>query len=267
MTKAADAPKRNFFFRNRGILLDLFVFLMNLLLARYLVHGFTEIWNQADSGSTTAKVIIFAMFAGMLLLLPIATILKRWQRHQNLGVIGSLVIAVLSSRMFYFVLTYGVFIKLLGLTLEFLDSFGVSDDTSGNVFVWGIFIGLAFSYISSGIVSSYFDPPASDPPFAFLKSPRSELLGDACLWLNMVFFQVVWGWIIALQLDEYSTTNDQDPYGRLGRLLLLALFVYFPPRVIYLAEDFKKPLAWVTIVLANLPIIYRFWAGSIGGHG
>lgn len=248
--------------RHRGILLDVFVFLMNLFFARYLVQGFMNTWDEADKGSTYAKVVVFAMFGGMLVLMPIGTILKRWRHHEDLGPVGGFVIAVLSSPVFYFVLSYGVYVKLLGLALQFMDSYGVSDETTGSVFVWGILLGLILSYVSAKIVENYFDPPTNDPPFAFLKSQRSEVLGDACLWLNMIFYQVIWIWLTSSQLKELAATMADNTYGRLGRLLLLAVFVYIPPRLVYLAEDFNRPLAWATILLANLPIVYRFWTGG-----
>ncbi|MGH9820546.1 MAG: hypothetical protein ACRD43_10290, partial [Pyrinomonadaceae bacterium] len=193
---------------------------MNLLLARYLVHGFMDMWDDADNGSTIAKVAVFAMFGGMLILMPIGTVLKRWRFHENLGVVGGFVIGVLSSPLFYFVLSYGVYVKLLSITLQFMGSFGVSEETTGSVFVWAILLGLILCYVSAKIVENYFDPPENDPPFAFLKTQRSELLGDACLWLNMILYQVVWIWLTSSQLTELSATMTENTSGRLWRLLL-----------------------------------------------
>ena len=42
---------------------------------------------------------------------------------------------------------------------------------------------------------------------------------------------------------------------------VIALIVYFPPRIFYLAEDAKRPRVWLTMLLANLPVIYRVVIG------
>ena len=34
-------------------------------------------------------------------------------------------------------------------------------------------------------------------------------------------------------------------------------FFYLPPRLIYLAEDYRSPLTWLTILLALLSLAYR----------
>jgi hypothetical protein len=46
----------------------------------------------------------------------------------------------------------------------------------------------------------------------------------------------------------------------LASLVPLALafsIFYLPPRLIYLAEDYKSPWAWLTILLALLSLAYR----------
>jgi len=40
------------------------------------------------------------------------------------------------------------------------------------------------------------------------------------------------------------------------------ILVYLPPRILYLVEDYRRPLTWLTIILANLPIIVHFLFGK-----
>jgi hypothetical protein len=79
-----------------------------------------------------------------------------------------------------------------------------------------------------------------------------ELIADLCLFANMILFQIFWGIFMA--------DLTQDWGGLLERVLALAitsLLLYFPPRFIYLAEDGHRPIAWLTMLLANTPIIIR----------
>ena len=79
-----------------------------------------------------------------------------------------------------------------------------------------------------------------------------EFIADICLFANMILFQIFWGIFMA--------DLTQDWGGLLERVLALAitsLLLYFPPRLIYLAEDGHRPIAWLTMLLANTPIIIR----------
>lgn len=79
-----------------------------------------------------------------------------------------------------------------------------------------------------------------------------EFIADICLFANMILFQIFWGIFMA--------DLTQDWGGILERVLALAitsLLLYFPPRFIYLAEDGHRPIAWLTMLLANTPIIIR----------
>jgi hypothetical protein len=39
--------------------------------------------------------------------------------------------------------------------------------------------------------------------------------------------------------------------------VLAFLILYLPPRLIYLAEDYRSPRAWLTILLALVTLAYR----------
>jgi hypothetical protein len=44
--------------------------------------------------------------------------------------------------------------------------------------------------------------------------------------------------------------------------LFLALLIYFPPRMFYLAEDIHRRRTWFTMLLANSPVIFKVLIGS-----
>ena len=91
-------------------------------------------------------------------------------------------------------------------------------------------------------------------------SPESELLGDACLFTNMILFQVGWNLLTLFSLGRVSSVEEF--LGRIFFLSFVALLVYFPPRMFYLAEDINRGRTWLTMLLANLPVIVRVLIGT-----
>jgi hypothetical protein len=89
---------------------------------------------------------------------------------------------------------------------------------------------------------------------------RSAMLGDVCLFLNMILFQVFWNMLTFAGLGHPSGVTEF--LGRLFLLCFLALLIYFPPRMIYLADDIRRRRTWVMMLLANSPVIIRVLIGS-----
>jgi hypothetical protein len=92
-----------------------------------------------------------------------------------------------------------------------------------------------------------------------MRAPRSEILGDVCIFLNMLFFQLIWN---MLSLADLPRPSDVTEFiGRFFVLCFLALLIYFPPRVFYLADDIHKRRTWLMMLFANSPIIIRVLFG------
>ena len=105
-------------------------------------------------------------------------------------------------------------------------------------------------------------------------SPQSAALGDTCMFLNVICLQIVWNSLIASAFfrEEMLTGNPLGKPGSftdiLGRFILiglLALLVYIPARIFYLVEDQRLKRTWVTMLLANLPLIVRAFFASHHG--
>ena len=75
----------------------------------------------------------------------------------------------------------------------------------------------------------------------------------------MIFFQVLWN--VAISSPFGGVSGFEDFAGRAFFLFFAALLVYFPPRIFYLAEGSNRPTAWLTIFLANSPVIMRVLFG------
>jgi hypothetical protein len=67
---------------NRGILLDLIVFFLNLTLMIVLTRLTKNLVNDAET-DVSAKAVIGLYFAGLFLLQPLGPVLKRWSFHQE----------------------------------------------------------------------------------------------------------------------------------------------------------------------------------------
>jgi hypothetical protein len=130
----------------------------------------------------------------------------------------------------------------------------------GPVFIPLVIIGLILTIIQTYLIYRYFIPPKKPPQSPFLLGEQSETLGDVCLFLNMILFQV--GWNMLTFVDLGHPRNLLDFGGRLFFLSFIALLIYFPPRMFYLAEDIHRRSTWITMLLANSPVIVRVLIGT-----
>jgi hypothetical protein len=250
---------------NRGLLLDVVIFVLNVFLIRLLTKQFIELFGQVSAENPGAKFLLGLTFAAMWALPAAGSILKRWHFHQRLLAEGKKVEApdtnlagCLFNPIFYFclnlVISAAVFAALGDL---FLGKRGLD---SAAVFVPSIFAILILTILQTYIIYRYFITPKKPPTWDFLRTPQSELLGDVCLFLNMILFQVFWNLLTFADLGHPS--GPVEFAGRLFFLCFLALLIYFPPRMFYLAEDINKRRTWLTMLLANSPVIFRVLIGT-----
>src|SRR5438309_5516810 len=68
--------------KNRGLLLDIVVFFINLILMRILTVLAMNLVRQAYE-DVSAKIMLGMFFAGVFFLQPAGPILKRWSFHQR----------------------------------------------------------------------------------------------------------------------------------------------------------------------------------------
>ena len=244
---------------DRGLLLDGVVLAANLLVMPALTRAFIEVGRRAERDPGAAWVL-FAGTVALFVLAPTGAVLKRWHYHQGHARPDPLDAHALGgclfNPIFYFCLVAVIFSAIAAfLTQELL---GRREPGPG--FVLSILGGLALIITHTWLVYRYFSPPARPPRSAFLRSPASAYLGDACLFLNMMLFQVLWN-----ALSFVGIGPPGGPVEAVLRLLLLcflALLLYFPPRMFYLAEDIGRPRTWLFILAANAPVIARMLLGT-----
>jgi hypothetical protein len=250
---------------NRGLLLDLVVFGFNLLGTILLTDLFAGVVRRAAADDPVAMTVLFGCSVALFVLAPLGATLKRWHYHRRrgdgqLGHAPGAPDGCLFNPIFYFCLAAVIFATVNAFILQRV--FG-RREPSAAVFVSSVFLGLALIIAHTWLVYRYFSPPRTAPKSAFLRGPASELIGDACLFANMLLFQLIWN--LLTQAGIGPPSGVVDFVARLLGLCFVALLIYFPPRMFYLAEDIGKRRTWVMILVANSPVIARLLLGGASG--
>lgn len=256
--------KKIFDRRNRGILLDIVVFLFNLTLLRILIRLSRSLVVEAQT-DVSAKIVVSLFLVGLFFLQPLGPMLKRWsfhRRHKSFGTDqpASTTGCLLSLYKFFYIAIMAIIFCLAYAYFKEAFTDFASDRNEKLVLVGAI----TMSLVNAKIIFSYFRPPQKEPRWKFLKTPQSESLGDICLFLNVICFQIVWGiyisspqfWNLLHKITDAGSNDFFD--GLLGRLYvagIVALLVYFPPRIFYLVVDQHRKITWLTMLAANLPLI------------
>ena len=261
---AKISPPKIFEKHNRGLLLDVVVFVLNIFLMRWLTGYFLELFQLASNDGRLAQFVLSTMCLAMWVLPAAGAVLKRWHFHRRLQKEGRTVewdsnlAGCLFNPIFYFCLNLVLLSAILTGLGEFL--FGRQYLNNGAVFVPSIFLGLIFTIVQTYLIYRYFSAPKKPPRSKFLKDPESETVGDVCIFLNMILFQVIWNTLTFAPFGRPS--GPLEFFGRLFFLCFLAMLIYFPPRMFYLVEDINRGRTWATMLLANSPVIIKVLIGT-----
>jgi len=244
--------------RNRGILLDVGVFLVNAILLTVLSRSLADLIHQAKT-DFTAQLAIVLFCLGLVFLQPLGAILKRRRAHLRRPDIDHVPL----GRLFLPACFLAQLMFLIAASGNLVDMISGKDHGGETANYFGLspwlfttlFLGVpALAIANTFIVYFYFQPPRRKPLFGFMNSPQSELLGDGCLFLNIIGYQAFWGLLMTDLPNDYSGV-----VGRLGMFAFAALLIYFPPRLFFLAEDWQRPVVWLTMLLANTPVLVRIF--------
>jgi hypothetical protein len=248
---------------NRGLLLDIVVFFLNLFLMQWLTSYAVELFRFANDGAPLAQFTLLLGCLAMWILPAAGAVLKRWHFHQRLKAAGQSVdvdshLGCLFNPIFYFCLNLVLMSAIVSGVGQFLFGRRLLED--GAIFLPMIFGGMFLTIVQTYLIYRYFSPPQKPPKYEFLVQHQSELLGDVCIFVNMVLFQIVWNLLNFAGLGGPSGVAEF--IGRLFFLCFLALLIYFPPRMFYLAEDINRGRTWLMMLLANSPVIVRVLIGT-----
>jgi len=250
---------------NRGLLLDLVVFVLNLFLMHRLTGYAIDLFGYADAGEPLAQFSLLLACVAMWVLPAAGAVLKRWHFHRRLQANGkkfdidsNVAVGCLFNPLVYFCLNLVLVSAIIAGAGQFV--FGNRLLQSAALFVPTILLGLIGTIVQTYLIYRYFSPPKKPPRQPFLRQPQSETLGDVCIFLNMILFQIVWNLLAFADLGRPS--GPVEFAGRLFFLSFVALLIYFPPRMFYLAEDIHRPRTWATMLIANSPVIVRVLIGT-----
>jgi hypothetical protein len=241
---------------NRGILLDVVVFLVNVVLMTFLSRFLADLIHQAKT-DIVAQVVMVGFCLGLVFLQPTGALLKRRRAHLRRPDLDHVPLGCLFLPA-YFLAQLLFLIAGLGNLVEIVAGKSPGSESADYFGLppWlftALFLGIpALAIANTFIVYFYFQPAKRQPLFGWLVSPQTELLGDAFLFLNMIGYQAFWGLLMNDLTNDYSSI-----VSRLSMFIFSALLIYFPPRLFYLAEDGNRPVVWLTMLLANLPVILR----------
>ena len=249
---------------NRGLLLDIVVFVLNIVLMRWLTGYFLQLVHLANGDERLAQFTLVGFCLSMWVLPAAGAVMKRWHFHQRLKEEGKKVdweegaAGCLFNPIFYFCLNLVLMSAIVAGLGTFLFGNQVSDN--GAIFVPLIFFGLFCTIAQTYLIYRYFSVPQKPPRSEFLQHPESDLLGDICIFVNMILFQIIWNTLTFAGLGRPS--GPLEFFGRLFFLCFLAMLIYFPPRMFYLVEDINRGRTWAMMFLANSPVIIRVLIGT-----
>ena len=231
---------------------------------RWLTSYVVELFRFADEGEPLAQFALSLACVGMWVLPAAGAVMKRWHFHRRLKAEGksvnyeSIPAGCVFNPIFYFCLNLVLVSAILAGVGQFL--FGKRLLNNGAVFVPLVFVGLICTIVQTYLIYRYFSAPRKPPRSKFLRHPESETLGDVCIFTNMILFQVAWNLLTFAELGRPS--GALEFFGRLFFVCFIALLIYFPPRMFYLAEDINRGRTWLTMLLANSPVIVRVLIGT-----
>jgi hypothetical protein len=253
---------------NRGILFDLFIFAINLLLMPFITKAFVDIGRAAAGGQRALQFLLFLFFASIYFIQPYGALFKRWSFHQRRragrrrkkntdGIIFTFADDGVWSLIFNPIVYFLALLLISSMIITYLNQlitgrFFSDDDPYFIVF---ILMGFLVSVVHSVAAYKYFLSPKKEPKKKILASSFSEPVGDILLFVNIFLFQILWNIVGQIPFEKSS-----DPGGLALRVLFMlgvGILMYYPARIFYSAEDIRNPLAWFTIVLANIPLVLR----------
>jgi hypothetical protein len=258
--------KQIFARRNRGILFDVVMFCVQLILMRLLVFRLAEIIDQSKE-DVLAKAAVGGFCFALCFLQPAGVLLKRY---------GSIQISESDDRAYGDIIEYlGCYyfvsqLILIGAGISFIFSMFGQLHIFDYICLGQVVLSLCLASLNVWIIGLYTTPPKHKLLQGFFRLPQVEIFGDLLILLNLILWQMLWGFLLLgymrkgtaipnelMWLNIFMPQPEYSMLAKFGWFFLAILVFYLSPRFIYLVHDRRRKLAWLTILLANSPVIYR----------
>src|SRR5689334_11721430 len=159
-TRTGKSPFNLLAKHNRGLLLDLVIFVANLFLLRLLSSYVLDLFARADQNDDAARFVLLLACIAMWVLPAAGAVLKRWHfherlrtQHEHIAFLESTVGGCLFNPLFYFCLNLVVMSAILaGVGQELVGQKGMD---SAVVFVPSIFLGLGLTIFQTYLIYRY----------------------------------------------------------------------------------------------------------------
>jgi hypothetical protein len=243
----------------RGVLLDVSVVGTSLGVTSVMGEGLARIVAGAEA--SRAGALAFGLLCIALILLPaLAAVLKRSDTHRRWTEDGIAAGSIRPGCLFHPVVSLS-----LTLTLAAGAAAGIGHAAYGPAYVdaavpflGGLAVAVVVSVVQTVLLFRYFTPPQRLAPAAAGRAAAA--VGDLCTFAAMLIYGAVWD---ALVTTPFGRVRDlEDLVARIAFLSAAAMIVYFPPRMLYLVEDLRRPLTWFTLALAHAAMIARVTIGA-----
>lgn len=133
-----------------------------------------------------------------------------------------------------------------------------AENTYGAFFVRFVLI-IFVMPLPTALVAINLSTDAGAPPSQTWRTHwTTESCADLLLYYSIIVVTLVMNVLIAPRfVADTGAQGSGDVLASLIPLSLAFSIFYLPPRLVYLAEDYRSPLAWLTILLALLALAYR----------
>jgi hypothetical protein len=239
-------------FNYRGLLFDLAVFVCNVFLVRVLTRHVGRLLSQtflADDPQAS-RTLLYVVSAAMCAQIVGAWLKRRplqarmRARGQEVGGAFTLLLIL------HFALTLVTAAGILAL---------LPSEVPGGYTV----LVILFSMIPTALVWRALTPYRNPPEPDWRNSRAVETFADFCLFAYMLVNLAIWNTVTSGSNMRASGIGDVLSRA-LGFILVspVILLFYLPPRILFLAEDYRFPATWISMTLAVMPVAYRLIIGS-----
>ena len=236
----------------RGLLFDLAVFVFNVFLVRLLTRHVGRLLSQSflADDPRASRTLLYVVSAAMCLQI-VGAWLKRRPLQARMQARGENVAGPFSLLLIlHFALTLVTAAGILAL---------LPSEVPGGYTV----LVILFSMIPTALVWRALTPYKSPPAPDWRNSHVIETLADFSLFAYMLVNLAIWNTVTSGSNPRVGGFGDLFERA-LGFILVspILLLFYLPPRLLFLAEDYRYPATWISMTLAVAPVAYRLIIGS-----
>lgn len=233
-----------------GLIADVALFATNLIYvtpAGLWITSFVEgAINRNDQFAERAlalllSLVVVAQAAGAYLKrAPLQARLAKQGLSSDMGCFGMLLL------LFNYTLTLIALASILALT-------GFTPEASPIP----LFLAVALALVPTYLVGRALTPPPN--PDKAPKSAGVELLADALLMPYVIANTLLFNFITSFSAPKATTFEEHVFQGLSAVLVVFAVLLwYLPPRILFLAEDYRSRSTWIRIIVAMLPVAWRW---------